>query len=1412
VLHSVVPIVYGSSTVSQHHSLFQSASASGLGESIATSYPGRNATLVRFRSVIHDIARCRERLCRRFIGLLAFGYLLATGLAVGQPIERASVHNVDGSFVREWLVLGPFPSGDLETDFLESVGGEANVRPREGDTFTTKDGKQLVWTRLRSSRDVVELVQVFGIQEWTFAYVYCELNSDASIETDVRAMSSQLAPVWLNGKKIGQTSGRRYRRTDSTPILPIRLNAGRNSCLLKLKVESSHDWSFSFQPLPAGRASVELQVTEPPGGPVADAVIQIYDQNELVERLPTQLEGYAKTSLYPLAESYDVRVTAGNRGTWLHALSFRAGERRQLQVVLTNAVSISGHVLAMDGSPQTAIVVQALRVSESSSTNALDLPVRPRLPDVTSEPRINATNHTSVRSLLPMPAFSETVLSDTNGSFRFINLRPGQYRLRAHGSRGFVYPDGEEGTAIRVEAGKTHDGPSFTFPEAKKGVWNRYPIKQGLADLQSGSILRTPDGMLWVGTHQGTLHAYDGVEFKLFASPQSSANPFRAIKYDVNGTIWIGTDMGISRMMDGRIQNSPFNDSLPGKSVTSIEPDPDGSVWFGTASGLCRFDGRQFVRWTPKEGAPSYEIDAVLRGRDGGLWMSTHHSLARFDGRNFSEPVLLSGVRHLTVEEKPTVEKLYEARDGAIWFCSPESEIAAYRYDGQTLCRLGEKEGLPNHQIYTITETSDGILWLGTDKGLSRFDGTNILHYTTADGLSGEEVRDIFVDSDDVLWCACDMGISRFDPKGFSRIGTRDGLTNRTSKIPGVFAIEPATEGGYLIGTEWGGVYHLDDQIRLLSTNSNFLLRAYVRHIQRAADGASWFGTADGIYRLVDGGAAKVLDRSWIIALNSGSPGELWFGQGWIGGGVSRYNLKTGEQTVFTRAQGLPGDGVWALERGLDGSMWIGTSGGLARFRDGKIENIGEKLGMPAARVMSLRQEADDTLWIGSGAGLHRLRGTNLVSVTPINDISINAVWCSARAADGITWVGTDRSALLGFDSQTLTMIDKRDGLLGDQVFTVRPEHDNSLLMGFVDGGLSRYRRTKTHPSVRLVDVKMEDRSFSEFAKLPATEIGKRVSVQYQEIDLKTHPEKRQFRYRVEGPSGEMLFGGITKDRRFEWTPKKGGAYTFEVQTIDRDLNYSKPARLTFRATVPWYANVWIIVPGGAGIVALSIGGLVAVALYRRKSREAGLWQERVRIARDLHDNLGAGLTHLAMVSDQVRHQADQPRAVEMLAGRLTDSARELTRTMGEIIWMTDPAKGTLRSFVAFFTSYAERFFVGSPIRLRFEIPAEIADVTLPEELRRSLFLVMKEALNNVAKHAQASEIRIGLEVREQELHVSVEDDGRGFSKTTVGADRRGLVNMQQRLRDLGGEMQIESVVDQGTRVVARVPLVMTKF
>ena len=1025
-------------------------------------------------------------------------------------------------------------------------------------------------------------------------------------------------------------------------------------------------------------------------------------------------------------------------------------------------------------------------------------------------------SNTQIKSLFPMPPFSVTVHTDNEGRFRFVNLRPGNYRLRCHGPNGFVYLGGsgepDASIPITVALGQTREGFEFVIQDAKKGFWKSVPYARPETHL---SVHRTPDGMLWLGTLDYPMKSFDGVEYRSVPSVDYPDETVLSMDWAADGSLWIGggSGSGISRISAGQREAFSLEGQLPRRSVNDVHADPDGSVWFATESGLFKYDGRQFIRFTVNDGLPRNVIHSIERTSEGALWIGTWDGLVRFDDGSFSEPESFRRFAY-----RGAVSGLFQASDGALWFCDAYGwdkkyrHQGAYRYDGETLVRLGQQEGLLSDYVFDIAETSDGMLWFATDKGLSRFDGKTILNFTLEDGLSCELIKDIFVDSDDVIWCV-GLGISQFDPKSIVGFSKRDGIVNSEHKKQsiGVFGIERRSGNEILLGTATGVFRSDGKKFELIERGLEDIplptLGLYVRQVHRATDGTVWFGTKLGIYKYVEGRLEGILPRTYVNSLASDDSGWLWYGHGWYGGGVSRFNPKTGEKATFTTADGLPDNNVWAIEPYSDSEVWIGTEQGLARYREGAIEDLRENVEIVTGAVWQIRRDSDDALRISSRTGLHRLKGADSLSITVTNGLPDPDIRCSVQSRDGIIWMGSFNRGLLGYDGRAVTVIDQRDGVLGSHVVALTLDEDDSLWIGTEDAGLTRYRPNKTAPSVRLMEVNLHDRKFTEFSNLPDTEIGKRVEVRYQEIDLKTHPEKRQFWYQVKGSSGKMLYSAVTKDRLFAWIPRKGGKYTFEVQAIDRDLNYSMPARLSFRATVPWHANAWITVPGGITVVASFIWAFIARALYVGKHREAERLRERARIARNLHDHLGAGLTHLALLADSVGRQVGHAAATQSLASQLTESTYELSRTMAEVTWAIDPTKDSLKSFISFVSNYAQRFLASCDLRLRLSFPAEIPAVRLPAELRHNLFLVTKEALNNAVKHAQASEIRIEMELDDLELNLSIRDDGRGFIENNVAEQSNGLLNMRKRLSDLGGHLQIYSGADQGTRVHARVPL-----
>jgi streptogramin lyase len=780
---------------------------------------------------------------------LVIAAVLTSGLFTATGAENAApLHRIDGSYIKDWLVLGPFPWQGPETDHLLAAGGEAAVRPKEGDGVTTPDGARLTWQQLRSNDDCVNLERTFGLSDQVVAYVYCELQSAQAADTHCRLWAEQSADLWLNGLRISL----------SPQSVPVQLRAGVNTCLIKVK-QTRSEWKFLFQMLPAERAILDVHVVDPARQNVERASVQLYASSNLVAQADTDKAGLASVAVYPVSGLYDLRVTSGQLGAWQLNVPLRPGERRTLEVQLQNAVSISGRVLASDAeTPQQAIPVQALSWNGAAGESGL----------------------------------SATVLTDQEGVFRFVNLKPGPYQIRCHSSAGHVFyrkkTESEQASTAVVELlrGESISGINFVLPEIKKGVWTNYPILRGLKQQRALSINQTADGVLWVGTGGAGIYGFNGLDFKTVFDKLAGVSVL-AMETDGKAGLWLGTTSGVMHYDGSQVLTYGLTDSFPRKAIHSICREPDGTTWFGTWSGLGKFDGQKFVLLTAKDGLPSNWIHGILRARDGVLWIGTSEGVAHFDGQNFTR-FPIPGIR--------AIHHIHQAKDGAIWLATSHGAI---RHDGKGLFRLDMESGLISNEVRDIAQTPDGALWFATDAGVSSYDGTCIVNYTVSDGLAARAVEDIYADAGGVLWFATPDGLSRFDPEGLLQFTKRDGLIKRDGRTAGVFTLESDAQDKVWLGTEWGGAFRIEGtKIEPVPSEPEKL---YVRRIHRGGDGALWFGTDAGIYKYDGQRLARVLQRRWVLALTSDDRGHLWFGGGWSGGGLSRLNPQTGESRLVPR-------------------------------------------------------------------------------------------------------------------------------------------------------------------------------------------------------------------------------------------------------------------------------------------------------------------------------------------------------------------------------------------------------------------------------------------------------------------------------------------------------------------------------
>jgi signal transduction histidine kinase len=247
-----------------------------------------------------------------------------------------------------------------------------------------------------------------------------------------------------------------------------------------------------------------------------------------------------------------------------------------------------------------------------------------------------------------------------------------------------------------------------------------------------------------------------------------------------------------------------------------------------------------------------------------------------------------------------------------------------------------------------------------------------------------------------------------------------------------------------------------------------------------------------------------------------------------------------------------------------------------------------------------------------------------------------------------------------------------------------------------------------------------------------------------------------------------------------------------------------------------WTAEhaLWV----SAGMLAVFCASLAWVAVLRKQvkaqmkiisqkvQREAAL-EERTRIARDLHDDLGAGLTHISFLSQVAGKEKECPPGVGEHLREISTSAQESFEALDAIVWVVNPKNDTIDSLANYICHFAEDFFRNTSTRCRLDLPASLPERPIPTEIRNNLFFALKEALHNVRRHARAAEVLISVRMDSSLFTISIEDNGQGFVPESTRSAGNGLVNMRKRLEKVGGQFTLQSRPGSGTTIRLTVPL-----
>jgi len=967
-------------------------------------------------------------------------------------------------------------------------------------------------------------------------------------------------------------------------------------------------------------------------------------------------------------------------------------------------------------------------------------------------------------------------------------------------------------------------------------LMQRWLKEDGLPNNQVTGLVQTPDGYLWIATPTA-LARFDGLHFQSFSPTNFAPPPNRGIVSmigDGHGGLWLGMDRGAVVLLDGQ-RTKAF---LPGRELPNWTPnslleDTAKSLWIAYRGGsVCRMNNGEATP-SETEGLPTGNSACSLTlGRDGLLWFAKLGQIGVFRHGHWETVLRL----------EPHTTRVAPARSGGMWICSGDhllrfkegekpQDVGTFMPDAprrvQPTVMLEDQSGAvwigtsfgglfrfadgvfekvptSHPSIQCLIEDAEGSVWVGTDGGgLNQIRPRAVQLETTETGLPYMAVQSLAEDAEGAIWAATQNGaLARrvggrwltippgedfardasclcADPCGDVWVGTRNrgllcwrtngffrphGLTR--TKGEGILSLLVTKNGDVWIGEVAPNAIERFHAGRL----ENFPVPQDVRSIRAVAEDASgtiWFGTSKGILLRVEND--RLVDETQLMGgplsircLYGTADGSLWIG--YAGFGVGR--LKKGRFTLISARQGLQDDYVSQILADKNGWLWFGGDSGIFKARQTEVDAVAEGR---AARVHCVHY--------GSGEGLSGLQA--------ISGTSPGAL-CTA---DGRLWMPM-RTAVAVIDAEKL----------GEN------RSIPSALLTRVNVGeqtIARYWGPLPLTSVAALP--------SPFSPLPSSFVlalppdHRRLQFEFTAPHF-FGPENIHFRYKVENFDEDWIEAGTQREAAYTRLP--AGKYRFLVAAGGNEGEWSESAAALALTVRPFFWQTWTFrLTSLAGFTGSIIAAVRYVSFRRLRRRlrqleeQSALHQERARIAKDIHDDLGANLTQISLLGELAQQDRAAPEKAGEHIAKISVTARQLIKSLDEIVWAVNPSNDTLSHLLDYTGQFALDYLRVAGIRCRLDFPEQTPTLEVSTDVRHNLFLIVKEALHNIVKHAHATEVWLRAQLTQDTLRLSVEDNGCGFegSPQQPGAD--GLRNMRQRAAEIGAQCRIESKAGAGTSV-----------
>jgi len=952
------------------------------------------------------------------------------------------------------------------------------------------------------------------------------------------------------------------------------------------------------------------------------------------------------------------------------------------------------------------------------------------------------------------------------------------------------------------------DAPS-DWGSTTEYIIDKVPLSQ---QITPRAILQTRDGYLWVGTYKG-LNRFDGIRqltFDVVNTPTLSSDAVGVLYEDRSGDLWAGTDDGgVIRYRQGTFQAFGPAQGLTSSEVSAICEDLAGKLWVGTRHGLFHRIEERFAELPSTNFLTKARISALVPAADGTLWVGTSRGLFRLEGDN-TEPVAVVTNRY--------VEALAMDRHGVLWAA----------LDSRSNARImGDQVNWLPFRYAWFQPGNPGSFWLAGTRG-TLFRLNEETNTTVVARFDQRRLSALCEDLEGNIWVGLEShGLYRVRRKQVKTLSTREGLATDA-----VTTILEDRNGRVWLGTFGWGLFAAESG-SMTFARVPIPSVANITALHERAEGTLWLGTFNG--------GRYVRDGTRFVEGDKGSPGcravyEDRAGGLWIGtllNGVEQHCDGKLKQRYTTR-DGLASDRIQCLVQDASGDMWIGSARGLNRISAGKVVPFPGEDPLARQTIRALHVDRRGALWIGTtGSGLARFYKDQFQSVTSRHGLASDGVEQILEDDDGFFWLGTWEGIVRVSRDELDACAEGRQPYL--KAMTLGPEDGMSMAgcgTGFqpscmktrsgtlwfcTAGGLvvldpKTVKPNPQAPPVYIEQAAADDRSLPFAARTITVPPGVgRVAFRYTALSFSA-PDKIRFRYRLESYDEGWIDAGTAREAVYTRLP--AGKYHFRVSAGNKDGAWNTTgAVLGVTVLPPWWQSWWFRAMAFASLTGMVFGAYELRIYQHKKARVAqevfarrlieSQEQERKRVAGELHDSLGQSLQIIKGRALLGLNRAGDPSEGAKQFEEISNAAGQAIREVRAISHALRPAELDQLGLGKAIEWMVEQ--AGTTSKTRCACELEAVD-EIPSEMEISIYRMAQEGLNNVLKHANATEAILELKREGNTVRFSIFDNGRGFAKP-VRPSGHGLIGIAERVRLLGGQFDIQSAPDRGTRLTATIPV-----